>query len=162
MADATHRITVARDAGPVRQTLWTLAVIMATAIPCAVGLAVVGGYLLAGHMLAPVGALADTARKITAESLSARLPVANPADEFGRLAAVFNETLARLDAAFEQLRRFTADASHELRTPLRRESAARAQVDVCNLVQPDSHTHLAVHRGRGSQMLSSLLQPGHV
>src|SRR5207253_1841713 len=46
------------------------------------------------------------------------LPVANPGDEFGRLAAVFNETLARLDAAFEQLRRFTADASHELRTPL--------------------------------------------
>jgi signal transduction histidine kinase len=32
---------------------------------------------------------------------------------------VFNETLFRLDAAFEQLRRrFTADASHELRTPL--------------------------------------------
>jgi len=118
MADATHRIAVARDEGPVRQTLWTLAFIMATAIPCAVGLAVAGGYLLAGRMLAPVGALADTARKITAESLSARLPVATPGDEFGRLATVFNETLARLDAAFEQLRRFTADASHELRTPL--------------------------------------------
>jgi heavy metal sensor kinase len=118
MADATHRIAVARDERPIRQTLWTLVVIMATAIPCAVGLAVAGGYLLAGRMLAPVGALADTARKITAESLSARLPVANPGDEFGRLAAVFNDTLARLDAAFEQLRRFTADASHELRTPL--------------------------------------------
>jgi HAMP domain-containing protein len=95
MADATHRIAVARDEEPVRQTLWTLAVIMATAIPCAVGLAVAGGYLLAGRMLAPVGALAETARKITAESLSARLPVATPGDEFGRLAAVFNETLAR-------------------------------------------------------------------
>ena len=118
IADATHRITVAREEGPVRQTLWTLAVIMAIAIPCAVALAVAGGYLLAGRMLAPVGALADTVRKITAESLTARLPVANPGDEFGRLATVFNETLARLDAAFEQLRRFTADASHELRTPL--------------------------------------------
>jgi len=62
--------------------------------------------------------MADTARRITAESLDARLPVANAADEFGRLASVFNETLSRLDAAFEQLRRFTADASHELRTPL--------------------------------------------
>src|SRR5207237_8812453 len=50
MADATHRIAVARDEGPVRQTLWTLAVIMATAIPCAVGLAVVGGYLLASRL----------------------------------------------------------------------------------------------------------------
>ncbi len=116
--DSTHRIIAARDERPVRQTLWTLAVIMATAIPCAVGVAIVGGYLLAGRVLAPVGAMADTARRITAESLDARLPVANSADEFGRLAGVFNETLSRLDAAFEQLRRFTADASHELGTPL--------------------------------------------
>src|SRR5207245_4869326 len=59
MADATHRIRVARDEGPVRQTLWTLALIMATAIPCAVGLAVAGGYLLGGRMLPPLGPLAD-------------------------------------------------------------------------------------------------------
>ena len=116
--DATHRIVAARDERPLRHTLSTLAVIMATAIPGAAGLAILGGYLLAGRVLAPVGAMADTARRITAESLDARLPVANPADEFGRLASVFNETLSRLDAAFDQLRRFTADASHELRTPL--------------------------------------------
>ena len=116
--ESTHRIIAARDEKPVRQTLWTLAVIMATAAPCALGLAIIGGYLLAGRVLAPVGAMADTARRITADSLDARLPVSNSADEFGRLGGVFNETLARLDAAFEQLRRFTADASHELRTPL--------------------------------------------
>jgi len=118
VGDSAHRIVAARDARPVRQTLWTLAAIMATAIPCAVGLAIIGGYLLAGRVLAPVGAMADTARRITAESIDARLPVSDSTDEFGRLATVFNETLSRLDAAFEQLRRFTADASHELRTPL--------------------------------------------
>ena len=118
MADASHRIAVARDESPVRQTLWALAVILTAAVPGAVGLAMLGGYLLAGRVLAPVGRMADTARWITAESLDARLPVANPADEFGRLASVFNDTLSRLAAAFEQLRRFTADASHELRTPL--------------------------------------------
>jgi heavy metal sensor kinase len=118
IADEVHRITVARDETGVRQTLWTLAVILATGIPCAIGLAVVGGYFLAGRMLTPVGTMADTARRITAESLDARLPIGNPRDEFGRLAGVFNETLARLDTAFEQLRGFTADASHELRTPL--------------------------------------------
>jgi heavy metal sensor kinase len=118
IADATHRITIAREETALRQTLWTLAVILGMGIPCAIGLAIAGGYLLAGRVLAPVGAMAETARKITAESLSARLPVENPRDEFGRLAGVFNETLARLDTAFEQLRRFTADASHELRTPL--------------------------------------------
>jgi heavy metal sensor kinase len=118
LTDSAHRIIAARDETPVRQTLWTLAMIMAVAIPCAVGLAILGGYFLAGHVLAPVGTMADTARRITADSLDARLPVSNSADEFGRLANVFNETLTRLDAAFDQLRRFTADASHELRTPL--------------------------------------------
>jgi heavy metal sensor kinase len=118
LSDSAHRVIAARDEMPVRRTLRTLAVIMATAIPCAVGLALLGGYLLAGRVLAPVGAMAERARRITAESLGARLPGSNSADEFGRLASVFNETLARLDTAFEQLRRFTADASHELRTPL--------------------------------------------
>jgi len=118
MADATHRIVAARDEMPVRQTLWTLAVILAAGIPCAIGLAVASGYWLAGRVLAPVGAMAEAARRITADSLGARLRVDNPRDEFGRLAGVFNDTLARLEAAFEQLRRFTADASHELRTPL--------------------------------------------
>jgi heavy metal sensor kinase len=117
-ADATHRVSVARDETGVRQTLWTLAIVFAVGIPCAFGLAMAGGYLLAGRVLAPVGAMAESARRITAESLSARLPVDNSGDEFGRLAGVFNETLSRLEAAFEQLRRFTADASHELRTPL--------------------------------------------
>jgi HAMP domain-containing protein len=117
-ADPPHRVSVARDETALRQTLWTLTVILITGIPCAMALAMAGGYLLAGRVLAPVGAMAETARRITAESLSARLPVENPHDEFGRLAVVFNETLSRLDIAFEQLRRFTADASHELRTPL--------------------------------------------
>jgi signal transduction histidine kinase len=50
--------------------------------------------------------------------LSARLPVANRHDEIGQLASVFNETLARLEGSFSELKRFSADASHELRTPL--------------------------------------------
>jgi heavy metal sensor kinase len=118
LAEGTHRITVARDDAAVRQALRTLAVILAVGAPAAVALALAAGYVLAGRVLAPVGAMADTARQITAESLGERLPVDNPDDEFGRLAGVFNATLARLENAFEQLRRFTADASHELRTPL--------------------------------------------
>ena len=112
------RITVAQDETALRQTLRTLALILAIGVPGAIGLAVGGGYLLAGRLLAPVGAMAATARRIGAESLADRLPVANPRDEFGQLAGVFNDTLSRLQDAFEQLRRFTADASHELRTPL--------------------------------------------
>jgi len=74
--------------------------------------------MLAQRALAPTDHLAAEARRITADRLHERLSVPNAHDEIGRLAAVINDTLARLESSFEQLRRFTADASHELRTPL--------------------------------------------
>jgi heavy metal sensor kinase len=114
----SYRVAAAIEETSVRDTLRTLMVILAMGIPFAVGLAIAGGYFLAGRVLVPVGAMADKAREITAESLADRLPVDNKEDEFGRLATVFNDTLSRLQDAFERLRRFTADASHELRTPL--------------------------------------------
>jgi heavy metal sensor kinase len=87
-------------------------------LPLALGLAGLGGYFLARQALGPVDRMARRAREINAERLSARLNVENPEDELGQLAQAFNETLARLERSFDQLRRFTADASHELRTPL--------------------------------------------
>ena len=118
VAQPGYRIAAAVDETAVRHIVSTLGVILLLGIPFAIGLAIAGGYLLAGRVLAPVGAMADKARRISAESLGERLAVPNPGDEFGRLAAAFNETLARVEQTFEQLRRFTADASHELRTPL--------------------------------------------
>jgi len=118
VSGSSDGVAAAIEENFLRDTLWTLAAVLAMGIPFAVGLAIAGGYFLAGRVLAPVGAMADKAREITAESLAQRLPVDNAEDEFGRLATVFNETLSRLQDAFERLRRFTADASHELRTPL--------------------------------------------
>ena len=115
---SSFHVAAAIDETSLRDTLWTLAVILALGIPFAVGLALAGGYFRAGRVLSPVGVMAQKAREITAESLAKRLPVDNAQDEFGRLATVFNDTLSRLQDAFERLRRFTADASHELRTPL--------------------------------------------
>lgn len=86
--------------------------------PIAVLLAGFGGYALARKALEPIDAMATQTQKISAERLSDRLSIKNPEDELGKLASVFNAMLARLQAAFDQLRRFTADASHELRTPL--------------------------------------------
>jgi len=86
--------------------------------PIAVLLAGVGGYALARKALAPIDSMATQAKKISAERLSDRLSIENPEDELGKLGTVFNGMLGRLQAAFDQLRRFTADASHELRTPL--------------------------------------------
>jgi signal transduction histidine kinase len=112
------RIALAIDENPVRRTLDVLAGLLWIALPCVLALGLAGGYFLAGRALASVGALAAKARQISADSLTERLPAGNPDDEFGRLAAVLNDALARVHASFEQLRRFTSDASHELRTPL--------------------------------------------
>ena len=86
--------------------------------PAALLASLAGGYWLAGRAIAPVAEMARRAREISAENLSARLPVRYRNDEFGQLAVAFNDTLSRLEGAFERMRRFTADASHELRTPL--------------------------------------------
>src|SRR4029079_4946388 len=77
-----------------------------------------GAYMLGRRAVAPVERMTERAQSITAERLGDRLPVDNPDDEMGRLALVVNETLGRLQASFDQMRRFTADVSHELRTPL--------------------------------------------
>lgn len=87
-------------------------------LPCAAGLLAIAGYFLAERALAPVRAMVERARRLSAQSLSERLPVVNPHDELGQLALVFNDTLNRLENSFAELKRFTADASHELRTPL--------------------------------------------
>jgi len=111
-------VRIIRDASDTRQTLKQILEVFAFSLPLAAALAAIGGYWLARRSLAPVARMSAEARQITSESLSARLPVANRHDEIGQLATVFNETLARLDASFNELKRFSADASHELRTPL--------------------------------------------
>jgi two-component system OmpR family sensor kinase len=88
------------------------------AVPLALILASLGGYLLARKSLAPVVAMGARAARIGASNLGERLPVINERSEIGRLAQIFNALLARLDLSFEQQRRFMADASHELRTPV--------------------------------------------
>jgi len=77
-----------------------------------------GGHLLARRSLGPLARMADDARRITAEQLHERLPAETSSTELDQLRDAFNDTLARLERSFEQLRRFSADASHELRTPL--------------------------------------------
>jgi heavy metal sensor kinase len=87
-------------------------------VPVILLLASTGGYFLARKSLAPIALMNQQTQRITAENLSARLDVAHPRDEVGRLATTINDLLARLDAAFQEQKRFIADASHELRTPL--------------------------------------------
>jgi heavy metal sensor kinase len=87
-------------------------------LPAILALAGFAGYGLVRRALGPIEQMARRAKDITPQRLHERLPNDDTDDELGQLARVFNQTLARLEEAFEQLRRFTSDASHELRTPL--------------------------------------------
>jgi len=111
-------VQVGMSLHPVEHTLRRMLEVFLIAAPFALLLAVAGGWFLAGRALRPVDAITVAAERIAGGDLSQRLTTPPSSDEIGRLAATFNNMIARLDASFQQVRRFTADASHELRTPL--------------------------------------------
>jgi two-component system, OmpR family, sensor histidine kinase VanS len=78
----------------------------------------VGGWLLAGRMLAPLTRITDATRMAATGSLAHRIRLEGRSDEFRELADAFDAMLARLEAHVAEQQRFAANASHELRTPL--------------------------------------------
>jgi two-component system, OmpR family, sensor histidine kinase VanS len=77
-----------------------------------------GGWILAGRMLAPLTRITDATRMAGNGSLSHRIRLPGRRDEFRELADAFDTMLAQLEAHVAEQRRFAANASHELRTPL--------------------------------------------
>ena len=88
------------------------------ALCMAVLLAVGAGRFLARHSLRPMQAVTDAARRIGADSLAERIPLAGTNDELDQLAMTLNNMLDRIERHVLQVQQFTADASHELRSPL--------------------------------------------
>lgn len=111
-------IVVSQPLKSLSNELAILGDILLASVPLALLLAGLGGWFLARKSLSPVVAMSESARRISAENLDERLPVANSKDELGKLATTFNEMLERLRDSFTLQRHFMADASHELRTPL--------------------------------------------
>jgi len=95
--------------------------------PLALLISIIGGWFLAHKSLKPVDELTKTAKEITAQNLSRRLPTNRVDDELGRLTEQFNDMISRLQASFAQIQQFSADASHELRTPL---TIMRGEIEV--------------------------------
>ncbi|RJQ82368.1 HAMP domain-containing protein [Pseudonocardiaceae bacterium YIM PH 21723] len=99
-------------------------------------------WLLTGRVLRPLHEVTHTARRLSAESLSERIPVREaagqhgPQDEVAELTDTFNGMLQRLESAFNAQQRFVANASHELRTPL---AVVRTELDV-TLADPEADT----------------------
>ena len=118
VAGAPYSVEVAWPVGELQEAVnefrWTALFI----IPCGIIAAALGGYWISRRALAPVDHIARTARAITAQQLGRRLDVPATGDELQRLSETLNDMLARLETAFAETTRFTADASHELRTPV--------------------------------------------
>ncbi|GAA1958606.1 HAMP domain-containing sensor histidine kinase [Amycolatopsis minnesotensis] len=104
----------------------------------------VGGWILAGRMLAPLTRITSATRLAATGSLAHRIELEGREDEFRELADAFDTMLAQLEAHDAEQRRFAANASHELRTPL---SITQALLDVARN-DPDRDTGELVERLR--------------
>jgi two-component system, OmpR family, sensor histidine kinase VanS len=118
----------------------------------------VGGWILAGWMLAPLTRITDATRMAAKRSLSHRIELEGRNDEFRELADAFDVMLAQLEAHVAEQQRFAANASHELRTPL---AITQALLDVA-LSDPNRdggalHERLHAVNARAINLTESLL-----
>jgi heavy metal sensor kinase len=111
-------VEVGASTEPIDAALGRLLAALATGLPIAVAIAVIGGFLLVRRSLVPMERIARKAEEITQHSLSERLPVERTGDELERLSLSLNHMISRLEEAVQGSKRLVADASHELRTPL--------------------------------------------
>ncbi len=136
-------VAVGTSLGERDDSLRTLAALLAGGGAAALLLASLAGYGVATGALRPVEAMRRRAAAISMRKRGERLPLPRSSDEIARLGETLNEMLARLEAAFERERAFTADASHELRTPL---SVLKAELE------------LALREGRSPEELRAALE----
>jgi two-component system sensor histidine kinase VanS len=99
---------------PLNGFAWPAAIVLAFLLV----FGLVGGWILAGRMLAPLSRITDATRTAATGSLSHRIQLEGRKDEVRELADAFDAMLARLEAHVVEQQRFAANASHELRTPL--------------------------------------------
>ncbi len=117
VGEAVVRVTCGADVSGVDASVAALTRLLLAVGPAVLLLSLAGGFLLVSRALRPIERMAQTAEQISALDLTRRVEVQGD-DELARLGRTLNEMFERLQAAFEQQTRFTADASHELRTPL--------------------------------------------
>ncbi|HWJ36873.1 MAG TPA: ATP-binding protein [Steroidobacteraceae bacterium] len=111
-------VTIATSLNNVREAMHDYSEISIWMLAVMVAISAAVGFGLSRLALRPVRLIRDTANHISSDNLSERIPVAAVRDEISELAQLLNQMFDRLESAFDQIRRFTAEASHELKTPL--------------------------------------------
>jgi signal transduction histidine kinase len=115
---APYEAMIATPLQPVREAMRTYAAVCAGLLVAMLLASLLIGAALSRLVLKPVRSIRDTANRIRYDNLSERIPVGNVRDEIADLARLLNQMFDRLEASFDQIRRFTSEASHELKTPL--------------------------------------------
>jgi heavy metal sensor kinase len=115
---SNYLLFVGASMKPFEETVNSFLEGLAWLIPSGVLLAAIASWFMAGKALEPVAALGKAASEIVVSRLDRRLPIQGTNDELDQLAIQFNDTLARLEKAVDEMKQFTASISHELRTPL--------------------------------------------
>jgi len=118
IGDQLFYVYAAVPTEPFDQALDSFRIIEKECLPLLVLLASLLGYWLSGRSLAPVNRIITTAESIGVQNLSKRLEVPRAKDELHRLTLTLNAMLSRIEASFNRITQFTADASHDLRTPV--------------------------------------------
>jgi len=91
-------------------------------------------WWMSGRALTPLNTLATEARRVDIATLHRRLPVRGTGDQLDEVSIAFNETLANLESAVEEMRQFSSALAHEVRTPL---AALRGEIEL-SLLRPRS------------------------
>jgi heavy metal sensor kinase len=150
-------VQVAENYRHIQEVQGQLIALLAFGIPLTLLASSAGGWFLAANALNPIDRITRAARQISARDLHQRLNFELPNDEVGRLAATFDQMLERLENAFEQQKRFIADASHEMKTPL---TILKGDVEV-SLARPrnaDSYRDTLENVNQTTDQLIALVQ----
>ena len=152
----TARVVVGRDIRHHTDFLDQLQRDFWLALLSAALLTVVVGILIARHGIRPVRAIAQTAGRISAGQLAARIPEADVPPELAELVTAFNAMLGRLEESFQRLSEFSADLAHELRTPIHT-LRMQTEVSLAKLRSPDEYRDLLASNLEEYERLSRMI-----
>ncbi len=148
---------VAADMAGVNDATELLLIVMLVSCGVAIPGAGILSMWFSNRALQPIEKINRAAASIVgANDLGTRLDWQGANDELGRLAAVFNQMMDRIEHLFQVQQRFVADVSHELRTPL---TAIQGNLELANRYGMDDVSLEAINSEtrRMSRLVNDLL-----